>query len=440
MSGPGSGPRPPVTLSADDAAGSAPRAGAAHPATQELARSRGALTTLAQRYQELFLAVPWPMVITDADGAVLARNRAAAERTKIPVPSGGAERSVVTAFVAADRPRARSLVVKVIAHGHPLEARLRLRLRKPPPGGPPSEAAALEMPVMVRLTPFTDYGEAAVRLSWDLRPATAPAPPAASPARRVARESGAGDPARFKDALDHLLRLQSESPRPPFEADVIAEQYACRAVAVLGADRCTVTVLDDDGAWRTLGASDGLAAELDAVQRDIGQGPTVSALSSSAVVSTGEVATFWPIFVERCSEASVRSAVSVQFPVNRGLRAAVTAWSGTPNAFGATAELLLPVLASQLALALQYADKVANLQRALVSRQVIGQACGVLMERHRLPSEVAFQRLVETSQRHHTKINWLAEQVLETGRDLDDLCGPSDADGETVDRLCEPSL
>ena len=57
----------------------------------------------------------------------------------------------------------------------------------------------------------------------------------------------------------------------------------------------------------------------------------------------------------------------------------------------------------------------AELQRALVSNRRIGMAMGILMERHRLTEEHAFDRLRDLSQRSNVKLRDVAEQVIYTG-------------------------
>src|SRR4051794_3711326 len=61
-------------------------------------------------------------------------------------------------------------------------------------------------------------------------------------------------------------------------------------------------------------------------------------------------------------------------------------------------------------------DKVGGLQEALVSRDVIGQAKGILMERFHLTADQAFERLRSASQEHNVKLRELAVLVAETGQ------------------------
>jgi AmiR/NasT family two-component response regulator len=77
------------------------------------------------------------------------------------------------------------------------------------------------------------------------------------------------------------------------------------------------------------------------------------------------------------------------------------------------------VFAARAAIATAYANNVSQLQRAIESRQVIGQAVGVLMERHRMSPEEAFDTMVNASQTSHLKLRELAQRINETGQDPD---------------------
>lgn len=55
--------------------------------------------------------------------------------------------------------------------------------------------------------------------------------------------------------------------------------------------------------------------------------------------------------------------------------------------------------------------EVDQLQEALASRDVIGQAKGVLMERHGIGADAAFACLVRISQTTNTKLRSVAEAI-----------------------------
>jgi hypothetical protein len=70
----------------------------------------------------------------------------------------------------------------------------------------------------------------------------------------------------------------------------------------------------------------------------------------------------------------------------------------------------------------QLVAKTRNLHRALSSNRDIGAAMGILMARHQLTSDQAFDLLRRTSQHEHRKIVALAAEVIETGS-LELPCG-----------------
>jgi AmiR/NasT family two-component response regulator len=63
--------------------------------------------------------------------------------------------------------------------------------------------------------------------------------------------------------------------------------------------------------------------------------------------------------------------------------------------------------------ALQF--EIEHLRRALGSRDVIGQAKGVLMERFKIAADEAFALLVHASQHQNVRVADLSGQVAETG-------------------------
>lgn len=63
----------------------------------------------------------------------------------------------------------------------------------------------------------------------------------------------------------------------------------------------------------------------------------------------------------------------------------------------------------------QAAERESHLQQAIQAHRHIGQAIGILVERHRLPPDAAFDRLRRASQDRNLKLRDLAARVIETG-------------------------
>ena len=60
-------------------------------------------------------------------------------------------------------------------------------------------------------------------------------------------------------------------------------------------------------------------------------------------------------------------------------------------------------------------ERVANLTEALRTRELIGQAQGILMERERITADQAFDVLRRASQHMNIKLREVAETLVETG-------------------------
>ncbi len=90
-------------------------------------------------------------------------------------------------------------------------------------------------------------------------------------------------------------------------------------------------------------------------------------------------------------------------------------YSRTPHAFGDTDMMLGQVFASHAAVALKAAITEAGLASALHSRDVIGQAKGVLMERGRISAAAAFERLQSMSREANRPLRDIASEIAGTG-------------------------
>jgi AmiR/NasT family two-component response regulator len=67
------------------------------------------------------------------------------------------------------------------------------------------------------------------------------------------------------------------------------------------------------------------------------------------------------------------------------------------------------------ALALADALRAEQMRAAVVNRDLIGQAKGILMERHRITANAAFALLAEASQHHNVKLVEVAARLVESG-------------------------
>ncbi|EFL08293.1 hypothetical protein SSMG_03964 [Streptomyces sp. AA4] len=216
-------------------------------------------------------------------------------------------------------------------------------------------------------------------------------------------------------------------------ADVLRQVVEATAAAIAGADWVSVTVLGSDGRFSTAARTAKTAAELDRIQYRSGDGPCVEAARAdgpSCVASADLTAEArWPRFTAAARELGCRAAFSTQLPAAPGLdRAAgsLTIYSRRPDSLAETDRRVALLLATHasLALANTHLRKAAELRRAefrraVDSRDVIGQAKGILMNREGLSADEAFDLLRRTSQDLNVKLVEVARTLTDRHGELD---------------------
>ncbi|MGW4487394.1 GAF and ANTAR domain-containing protein [Amycolatopsis sp. NPDC004368] len=204
-------------------------------------------------------------------------------------------------------------------------------------------------------------------------------------------------------------------------------------VLVPGADLVSVTLRTPDGGFSTPVSTDPAAAGLDQVQYRSGEGPCVDAALPDApgyVTSTDlNTERRWPDFAAATTARGYQAVLSTELfaagdkPQPTG---ALNIYSRRPRLFTAAdrhAALLLTTHAS-LTLARTRAVELADLHehhllQAIDTRDVIGQAKGILMNRQNITAEEAFAVLRRTSQDLNVKLVELAHTLADRHHDLD---------------------
>ena len=194
------------------------------------------------------------------------------------------------------------------------------------------------------------------------------------------------------------------------------------ATDLVGASWASVTVLRR-GRFRTIVATDDVARTIDAHQYAFGSGPCVDAAIEDATFVTPEVADEprWSPLGDRLrDQLGVRSMLAYRLHLldESETVAALNFASDRHDAFSRTDVHRGLVLASHCAL-LVTADaahaKAENLLKGLESNREIGVAIGVLMARHGLTRQQAFDVLRVASQNTNRKLSDVAIEVGDTG-------------------------
>ncbi len=109
------------------------------------------------------------------------------------------------------------------------------------------------------------------------------------------------------------------------------------------------------------------------------------------------------------------SALCFQLFVHDDDLGALNLLARRPGAFTDESERIGSLFASHAAVAVADAQDVNPITTALSSRDVIGQAKGILMERLHLTPDQAFEQLRSMSQRLNRKVRDIAAELAETG-------------------------
>jgi GAF domain-containing protein len=224
--------------------------------------------------------------------------------------------------------------------------------------------------------------------------------------------------------LELVDRLAQEMLVRSDPEDVLTRAVELAVASIEGATSVSVTVLERRDV-STAAASGELARAGDSLQYELGEGPCLDAAAGVEVVHSRDVAEDprWPRWGPAVAdELGVRSMLSVQLRSRRSGWGSFNVYGRQPDAFDDSAIALAVSFAGHSAIAHARASDRQNLEAALVTRNLIGQAQGVLMERHKVTADRAFEVLVATSQASNTKLVEIARRVVETG------ISPPDAD------------
>jgi transcriptional regulator with GAF, ATPase, and Fis domain len=154
---------------------------------------------------------------------------------------------------------------------------------------------------------------------------------------------------------------------------------------------------------------------VDLLQEVHDEGPCFEAVWEHHTISVPDLATEtrWPSFVPAVlAELPVRSVLSIQLYVSDLDMGALNLYSERAHAFDEETRDLAHILATHAAVAMSGARRSAQFHSALASRDIIGQAKGMLMERFDIDAVRAFDLMKKLSQDSNTRLAEVAERLV----------------------------
>ncbi len=217
------------------------------------------------------------------------------------------------------------------------------------------------------------------------------------------------------DALSTVARTLQEE-----HGDVEGTLQAITAGAVATVPRaegCSISYVIGHSLVEPRASTSELPRRLDLMQQELGQGPCLDAIWENEVVRVDDMTSEqrWPAFAQQSAALGVRSMMCFQLFVHGDQLGAMNLYARTPGAFDDEAEQIGLLFASHAAVALAGAETEQNLRLGMNHRDLVGQAKGILMERHRLTAAQAFAVLARVSQEKNRKLVDIARELADSG-------------------------
>lgn len=183
-----------------------------------------------------------------------------------------------------------------------------------------------------------------------------------------------------------------------------------------GIDHVGVTLVHRDGSLETAAASDEFVMELDRLQYELGEGPCLSALADPArpvvVVEDARHSGEWRRFIPEAARRGLRAQLGVRLFVADVTFGALNLYSTSTDFLPDGTRQMAELFATHAALAYGHKRQLDHMQQALATRESIGRAVGIVMERYQLSSDRAFEYLVRVSSSSQTKLRDVAEELV----------------------------
>lgn len=166
---------------------------------------------------------------------------------------------------------------------------------------------------------------------------------------------------------------------------------------------------------QSLAATGEVPRESDRLQQIHQQGPCLESIWQHHTVRVDDYTseTRWPDFVAALLEStSIKSSLTIQLYTNESELGALNLYSEKADTFTPHIEELALVLAAHAAIGLSTVRRGEQFESALASRDIIGQAKGIVMERYDVNALTAFGLLAKLSQRRNMPLREIAQRLV----------------------------
>ncbi|QSE86860.1 GAF and ANTAR domain-containing protein [Rhodococcus koreensis] len=222
---------------------------------------------------------------------------------------------------------------------------------------------------------------------------------------------------RVRSELEQIARdLRAEHASIGATLEVITRSAR---VVVPGTEEAGITLVTRRGGFQSRAATSKLPTLIDDLQYRLDEGPCVQVIWHHDTVLVTDMATErrWPRFAPEAAGIGARSMLVFPLYTTEKALGALSLHSSGADAFDETAVSVGSTLATHAAIALIACQREEQFRDALVSRETIGQAKGMLMQRYSIDAAQAFALLVTRSQHTNIPVHEVAQHIVEHGPD-----------------------
>ncbi len=179
-----------------------------------------------------------------------------------------------------------------------------------------------------------------------------------------------------------------------------------------GAEHAGISVIERGDKLRTLAWTDEVVRSAESRHTGREQHGHWDQLWHSPVarIADSEADDGWDVL----SALGLRSALSLRLRADKRRLTVLTAYARKPGVFDEDATRIGRLFTAHVSIALDSATVREQLTEAMHTRDLIGQATGILMERQGIDAAAAFESLVRASQRENVKLRDLARRIVGT--------------------------
>lgn len=224
------------------------------------------------------------------------------------------------------------------------------------------------------------------------------------------------------DALLDAIREFTGTILNPFDLDELLHRLTQQATTVVDAVGAGIMLTDEDGQLGFVAASEQLVVEAERHQHLVREGACHDAHAGNEVVVVDDLTTEtrWPDYTPRVLGLGLRSVLGVPMNAHGQTIGVINIYRDHPSSWHeddiASAEILASMGAGYILNANQLRAQHAlaeQLEAAIESRDVIGQAKGLIMAETGIDADAAFGLLRSKSQQQNRKLRDVAQVLVE---------------------------